>query len=60
MRPAVDVPDTITCVECGGAANRMSYPPPDEGFEPGDIIAYACGECDHRLDVVMDGDDGPG
>ena len=44
MSPS-EVPDTITCVECGGTANRMSYPPPDEGFLPGDVIVYACEDC---------------
>jgi DNA-directed RNA polymerase subunit RPC12/RpoP len=48
------VPDEIRCVECGGIANRMSYPPPDEDFEPGDVVAYVCGECGHRHDVVVD------
>jgi predicted nucleic acid-binding Zn ribbon protein len=32
----------------------MSYPPPDEDFEPGDVVAYVCGECGHRHDVVVD------
>jgi len=46
-------PDTVTCMECGGTAHRSSYPPP-EGFEIGDIVAYACEDCDHRLDMVLD------
>lgn len=50
-----EVPDTITCVECGGRANRMSYPPPDEGFLPGDVIVYACEDCNHRMDMVWEG-----
>lgn len=52
-----DVPDTITCVECGGDAHRMSHPPPDESFVIGDVVAYVCGDCDHRLDVVVEDDD---
>jgi len=53
-----EVPDTIVCVECSGTANRMSYPPPDEGLLPGDVVVYACEDCDHRLDVVYE--DAPG
>lgn len=49
------VPDTITCVECGGVAHRMSYAPPDEGFLPGDVITFACEDCHHRMDLVWDG-----
>jgi hypothetical protein len=46
-------PERITCVECGGIAHRMSYPP-DEGFEPGDVVAYVCEDCGHRHDVELD------
>ena len=48
------VPDTINCVECGGPARRISHPPPDEGFTPGDVIAYVCVECSQRLDLVYE------
>ncbi|MCB2223830.1 MAG: hypothetical protein KQH83_06600 [Actinobacteria bacterium] len=50
-----EVPDTITCVECGGTAHRVSYPPPDEGFLPGDIVVFACEDCNHRMDLVWEG-----
>ena len=53
----MEIPTKITCVECGGAANRMSYPPPDEGFQAGDAIAFVCADCGHRHDVVVDEDD---
>ena len=49
-----DVPDTITCVECGGPARRISYTPPDEGFVSGDIVAYVCVDCSQRLDLVFE------
>jgi hypothetical protein len=52
---SAEVPDTITCVECGGTAHRMSHAPPDEGFQPGDVIAYACEDCNHRMDLVWEG-----
>ena len=55
----VDVPEHIVCVDCGGRCHRLSYPP-DEGFIPGDVIAYRCEDCLDRWDVVMDDiDDGP-
>lgn len=54
MNPS-QVPDSITCVECNGKANRMSYTPPDEGFQHGDVIVYACEDCNHRLDMVWEG-----
>jgi hypothetical protein len=55
------VPDTITCVECGGVAHLVSYPPPDEGFVPGDVVAFVCEDCDGRFDLVYEetGDNGP-
>lgn len=55
----MDVPAAITCVECGGVAHRVSFEP-HEGWEPGNVVAFACEDCDHRLDVVIDdtgGDD---
>jgi hypothetical protein len=56
----VDVPEHIVCVDCGGRCHRLSYPP-DEGFIPGDIVAYRCEDCLDRWDVVMDDiDDEPG
>lgn len=53
---APEVPDTITCVECGGECHRMSHPPPEVGFSPGDVVVYACADCDHRLDVLVEED----
>ncbi|MCZ7524961.1 MAG: hypothetical protein M5U14_00355 [Acidimicrobiia bacterium] len=49
----MDVPETIVCVECGGVAHRLTYPPP-EGFEPGEVVAYRCEDCLERLDVVLE------
>lgn len=51
-----DIPTEITCVECGGTANRMSYRP-DEGFTPGDVVAFVCAECGQRHDVEIEADD---
>jgi hypothetical protein len=49
----MSVPNSITCVECGGTANRVSFEP-HEGFEPGDVVVFACEDCNHRLDVVIE------
>lgn len=55
---AVEVPETIVCVDCGGTAHLISYPPPDEPWEPGDVVAYRCADCLDRWDlVVADPDD---
>lgn len=51
----VDVPETITCVDCGGTAHRISYPP-HEGWEPGDIVAYRCADCLDRWDLEVPDD----
>jgi hypothetical protein len=51
------VPATIVCVDCGGTAHLLSYPPPDEPFEPGDIVAYRCADCRDRWDLVVPDED---
>ena len=53
----MEAPDTITCVECGGTAHRMGYADPDEGDRAGDVIAFVCSDCGHRLDVEIDEDE---
>lgn len=47
-----EVPEMITCIDCGGPAWRISYPPP-EGWEPGDVVAYRCRDCLDRWDLVV-------
>lgn len=54
MTTTPDVPDRITCVECGGDAHRVSHPPPDEGFAIGDVVTYVCADCGQRLDVLLE------
>lgn len=46
----IDVPEQISCVECGGTCHRLGHPPED-GFEPGDWIAYRCADCMDRFDL---------
>ena len=50
-------PPTLTCVDCLGLCHILSYSPPDDGFEPGDIIAYRCEDCGDRWDVVWEPED---
>jgi hypothetical protein len=45
---------TITCVDCLGTAHLLSYEPPDEGWVPGDVVAYRCPDCGERFDLVLD------
>jgi hypothetical protein len=54
---AFEVPDTIVCVDCGGVCHRLTHPPPDEPFAPGDLVAYRCEDCLDRWDVEMSDDD---
>jgi hypothetical protein len=49
----VDAPATIVCVDCGGTCHLISYAP-DEGWEPGDVVAYRCEDCNDRWDMVLD------
>lgn len=45
----------ITCIDCGGRAHLLSYPPED-GWEVGDFVAYRCEDCLDRWDLVLDDD----
>lgn len=46
-------------MECGGSARLLSLPPPDDHFEGGDVVAYVCTDCNHRIDMVLDEGEGP-
>ena len=53
----MEVPTEIICVDCGGTCHLISYAP-DEGFQPGDIVAYRCEDCLDRWDLELgDADD---
>lgn len=54
------VDDVITCVDCGGRAHRLSYPPEDGEWEPGDVVAYRCADCLDRWDLVVPDEDDDG
>lgn len=49
----MEVETEIVCVDCGGRCHLLSHPPPDEGFQPGDIVAYRCSDCMDRWDLVV-------
>ncbi len=50
----MDLPLTLDCVECGGVAHRL---PLDEGeFQVGDVVPFACEDCNHRHDIVIEDD----
>ncbi|MFT5530255.1 MAG: hypothetical protein ACI91O_000263 [Candidatus Poriferisodalaceae bacterium] len=53
----MDAPPIITCVDCGGRCHLLSYTPPDEGFQPGDIVAYRCEDCIDRWDIELGDED---
>jgi len=49
---AMEIPETIVCVDCGQEARRLT-PPPEEGWEIGDSVAYRCTGCNDRWDLVV-------
>lgn len=52
MADGIDIPETITCVDCGQTAHRLT-PPPEDGWEVGDFVAYRCSGCRDRWDLVV-------
>ena len=52
----MEVPEKITCVDCGQPAHRLTHPPED-GWEIGDIVAYRCSGCNDRWDLVVEFDE---
>jgi hypothetical protein len=53
----MQVRQRITCVDCLSEARLLSHEPPDEGWAPGDIVAYRCPECGERFDLELTDDD---
>ncbi len=52
----MDVPEIITCVDCGQKAHRLT-PAPEDGWEVGDFVAYRCSGCLDRWDLVVEDSD---
>lgn len=63
-RPAsvtvVEIDPVITCIDCGGRAHLISYPPDERDWEPGDLTTYRCEDCLERWDLVVPDDDHTG
>jgi hypothetical protein len=53
----MEVTETIVCVDCGGVAHLLSQAPPDDPFQPGDVVAYRCEDCLDRWDIVIEDDE---
>jgi len=51
------IPTEIACVDCGGTCHLISYPPPDEPFTAGDVVAYRCADCLDRWDIELAAED---
>lgn len=43
----------IVCIDCGGRAVLLTYPPEDGRWLPGDIVTYRCVDCWDRWDLVL-------
>lgn len=53
----MEIPDSITCIDCGQDARRLTEKP-EEGWEPGDFVAYRCTGCNDRWDMVVADEEG--
>jgi hypothetical protein len=49
----VEVDQVITCIDCGGRAHLISYPPEERAWEPGDLVVYRCEDCLDRWDLIV-------
>jgi len=54
---AVEAPEHIICVDCGGTCHLLTPPFDDgegaSGFRSGDIVAYRCSDCLDRWDIEL-------
>ena len=53
------VPDEIDCIDCGGRCYRLTFPPEEGTWEPGEVVAYRCRDCLDRWDLVVPDPDDP-
>lgn len=56
---AIEVPQSITCVDCGGRCGLLTTPEVDHDghpipFRAGDVVAYRCSDCLDRWDIVLE------
>ena len=57
MDPMTAPAEVITCVDCGGRAHLISFPPEGGRWEPGEVVTYRCADCLDRWDLVLEEDD---
>lgn len=53
----MDVDESITCIDCGEPAHRLTYPPEDGNWRPGEIVSYRCTGCGDRWDIEVPQED---
>lgn len=56
---AVEVPEHIVCVDCGGTCGLLTRPEADDDGNPlpfvaGDVVAYRCADCNDRWDIELE------
>jgi hypothetical protein len=52
-----DVPQIITCIDCGGRAHLVTIVTEEQPLLPGDVATYRCEDCRDRWDLVVPGGD---
>jgi len=51
--------EVIDCIDCGGVAHLLTYPPEDGIWRPGDLATYRCEDCLDRWDLLLPDPDDP-
>ena len=55
--PAIGIPTTIECPDCGSVAHLMTTWEPDVPAVPGDIATYRCEDCLDAWYMELDTED---
>jgi len=50
------VADRIDCIDCGGSCGRLTLDP-EFGWQPGDVVAYRCADCNDVWYLELEADD---
>lgn len=53
MTGGADIDEVITCIDCGGRCHLLVTWAPDNPPVRGDVVAYRCGDCLDRWDIVV-------
>ncbi len=51
------IPETITCIDCGGRCHLLTTVTAEQPLYPGDVATYRCEDCRDRWDLVVPDDD---